>query len=154
MLSNNFPLPEIVDDPSLIFSPHVFLFGILFYLGAFEAPSLQSIEDLRWLLVEDGCQQMELPLKPAIEEYFLFCMTRVVDGIPTIQWTEPMNESTMSRRLTTLGRIHGWLHTFFAYCMRYGGGKMLNESGESFCCLAWPDLIVHQRPQADMCGPW
>ena len=55
-----------------ILSPHVFLFGILFYLDAFEAPGLRSMEELRRLLVEDGCQQMELPLKPEIEEYFHF----------------------------------------------------------------------------------
>jgi hypothetical protein len=119
-----------VDDPSLIFSPHVFLFGILFYLDAFEAEGLHSMEDLRRLLVEEGCQELPLHLKPEIEEYFLFCMTRLEDGIPTIQWEEPMNTSTMSSRLKTFGEIHGWLYTFFAHRMRYGGGKMLNESGE------------------------
>jgi hypothetical protein len=128
--SNNFPFPEIVDDPSLIFSPHVFLFGILFYLDAFEASSIRSMEDLRRLFVEEGCQQMELYLKPKMEEHFLFCMTREVHGTPTIQWTEPMNPSTMSSRLKSLGEIHGWLHTFFAHRMRYGGGKTLNESGK------------------------
>jgi hypothetical protein len=119
-----------VDDPSLIFSPHVFLFGILFYLDAFEASGIGSMEDLRQLFVEDGCQQMELYLKPEMEGHFLFCMTREVDGIPTIQWTESMNPSTMSSRLKSLGEIHGWLHTFFAHRMRYGGGKTLNESGK------------------------
>ncbi|OJD12083.1 hypothetical protein AJ78_07260 [Emergomyces pasteurianus Ep9510] len=37
---NTFPFPEIIDDPSLIFSPHVFIFGILFWLQAFESPTL------------------------------------------------------------------------------------------------------------------
>ncbi|OXV12009.1 hypothetical protein Egran_00231 [Elaphomyces granulatus] len=78
----NFPLPEIVDDPSLIFSPHVFLFGILFSLDAFEAPHLRSMEDLRRLLVEDRCQQMVLPLRPEIEEYFLCCMTDMAPNHP------------------------------------------------------------------------
>jgi hypothetical protein len=88
------------------------------------------MEDLRRLLVEDGRQQLELPLKPEIEEYFLFCMTDVVDGSPTIEWNKSMNPSTMSSRLKDLGEIHGWLHTFFAHRMRYGGGKALNESGK------------------------
>ncbi|EED14738.1 conserved hypothetical protein [Talaromyces stipitatus ATCC 10500] len=126
---NNFPFPEIVDDPTLIFSPHVFLFSILFYLDAFEANGLRSMEDVRRLLVEDGCEQMELYLKPEIEEYFLFCMTTIVDGTPMIQWNRPINASTMSARLQSLGEIHGWLHIFFAHRMRYGGGKQLNESG-------------------------
>jgi hypothetical protein len=119
-----------VDDPLLIFSPHVFLFGILFSLDAFKAEGLHSMEDLRRLLVAEGCQQLELHLKPEIEEYFLFCITRLENRILTIRWEEPMNMSTMSSRLKTFGEIHGWLYTFFAYRMRYGGGKMLNESGE------------------------
>jgi hypothetical protein len=52
--SNNFPLPEIIDNPLLIFSPHIFLFGILFWLNAFEALNLRSMEDLRKLLVKGG----------------------------------------------------------------------------------------------------
>jgi hypothetical protein len=94
--SNNFPLPEIIDDPSLIFSPLVFLFGILFWLDAFEAPNLRSMEDLRRLLVECGRQQLELPLKSEVAEHYIFCMTRLVKGEVDIQWTEPMNECTMS----------------------------------------------------------
>ncbi|KAF7587244.1 hypothetical protein BBP40_007516 [Aspergillus hancockii] len=125
---NNFPFPEIIDDPSLIFSPHVFLFGILFWLQAFEAPILTSMEDLRKLLVEGGRQQMELPLKPDIAERYIFCMTREVKEKVIIQWDEPINESTMSGRLKSLGEIHGWLHSFFAHRFRYGGGKMLNKS--------------------------
>lgn len=128
-----------MDDPTLIFSPHVFLFGILFYLDAFEADGLRSMEDVRRLLVEDGCEQMELYLKPEIEEYFLFCMTTVVDGTPMIQWNRPINASTMSARLQSLGEIHGWLHTFFAHRMRYGGGKQLNESGKF--ALVWHNVI-------------
>ncbi|KUL81310.1 hypothetical protein ZTR_09549 [Talaromyces verruculosus] len=126
---NNFPFPEVVDDPTLIFSPHVFLFGVLFHLDAFEADGLRSMEDVRGLLVAEGCEQLELYFKPEIEEYFLFAMTKVVDGIPTVQWEKPINPSTMSSRLQSLGEIHGWLHTFFAHRMRYGGGKTLNESG-------------------------
>lgn len=102
------------------------------------------MEDLRRLLVEDGRQQLELPLKPEIEEYFLFCMTDVVDGSPAIQWTKSMNPSTMSSRLKNLGEIHGWLHTFFAHRMRYGGGKMLNESGQFLAStVSSPDRWVH-----------
>ncbi|KAJ6096881.1 hypothetical protein N7486_007627 [Penicillium sp. IBT 16267x] len=49
---NTFALPEIVYGVSLVFSPHVLLFIILFYVHAFEAPHLTSMEDLRRLLVE------------------------------------------------------------------------------------------------------
>jgi hypothetical protein len=46
---NTFALPEIVYGVSLVFSPHVLLFSILFYVNAFEAPHLTSMEDLRRL---------------------------------------------------------------------------------------------------------
>jgi hypothetical protein len=89
------------------------------------------MERLRELLVEYARQQMELPLKPEIEGRYLFCKTAVVNGEVVIQWKEPINESTMSARVNNLGEIHGWLHSMFAHRFRYGGGKMLNESGES-----------------------
>ena len=126
---NNFPLPEIIDDPSLIFSPHVFLFDTLFWLNAFEAPSLTSMKWLRELLIEGGRQQMPLPLKLEIKEYYLFCKTEMVDGDVILQWNQPMNESTLSRWLNSLGLIHGWLHSMFAHWFCYGREKMLNESG-------------------------
>ena len=90
------------------------------------------MERLRELLVEGGRQQMQLPLKPEIEEYYLFCKTEMVDGDVVLQWNQPMNESTLSGRLNSLGLIHGWLHSMFAHRFRYGGGKMLNESGWFF----------------------
>ncbi|KAJ5415003.1 hypothetical protein N7509_000101 [Penicillium cosmopolitanum] len=125
---NTFPFPEIIDDPSLIFSPHVFLFGILFWLQAFESPALSSMEKLRSLFVEGGRQQMPLPLKPEVEEYYVFCKTEVVNGHPVLLWDQPMLGGTMSVRLKNLGEIHGWLQSMFAHRMRYGGGKMLNNS--------------------------
>lgn len=44
--SNTFPIPEIVYDPSLVFSPHVILLGIVFDDQALAAPSLTSPENL------------------------------------------------------------------------------------------------------------
>ncbi|KAM0106020.1 hypothetical protein ACP6JB_008322 [Aspergillus fumigatus] len=41
---NTFSLPEIIYGVSLVFSPRVFLFAMLFHANAFEAPSLTSME--------------------------------------------------------------------------------------------------------------
>ncbi|CAG7927890.1 unnamed protein product [Penicillium olsonii] len=125
---NTFPFPEIIDDPSLVFSPHVFIFGILFWLQAFESPALSSMERLRSLFVQGGRQQMPLPLKPEVEDHYLFCKTEVVNGHPILRWDQHIIDVTMSARLRNLGEIHGWLHSMFAHRMRYGGGKMLNNS--------------------------
>lgn len=86
------------------------------------------MERLRSLFVQGDRQQMPLPLKPEVEEYYIFCKTEVVNGRPVLRWDQPMAEATMSARLRNLGEIHGWLHSMFAHRMRYGGGKMLNNS--------------------------
>ncbi|CAG7940526.1 unnamed protein product [Penicillium salamii] len=126
--SNTFPLPEIIDDPSLVFSPHVFIFGLLFWLQAFEYPALSSMERLRSLFFQGGRQQMPLPLKPEVEDHYIFCKTEIENGHPVLRWDQPIIDVTMSARLRNLGEIHGWLHSMFAHRMRYGGGKMLNNS--------------------------
>lgn len=86
------------------------------------------MEQLRRLFIEGGRQQMELPLKPEIEDSYLFCKTAIVDGEAVFQWEKPITQGAMSARLRSLGEIHGWLHSMFAHRFRYGGGKMLNES--------------------------
>ncbi|KAJ5989691.1 hypothetical protein N7481_004901 [Penicillium waksmanii] len=96
-LGNTFIFPEIINDPLLIFSPYVFIFRILFWL----------------LFVEGGCQQILLPLKPKVEEYYIFCKTEVVNGYPD---------------LLNLGEIYSWLQSMFVYCIRYRGRKILNNS--------------------------
>lgn len=128
LLSNNFPFPEIINDPSLVFSPHTFIFGILLWLQAFEVPTLSSMERLRKLFVQGGRQQMELPLKREVEGYYVFCKTEVINGRAVLQWNQPMTDGAMSGRLRNLGEIHGLLQSMFAHRFRYGGGKMLNES--------------------------
>ncbi|KAJ5904638.1 hypothetical protein N7504_007021 [Penicillium tannophilum] len=53
---NTFLFPKIIDDPSLIFSLYVFIFGILFWLQAFKSLALFSIERLRSLFIQGGHQ--------------------------------------------------------------------------------------------------
>jgi len=53
--SNMFPIPEVIYDPSLIFSPHVVLCGLMFDDQAFAAPNLTSPEQLSILEIEPGC---------------------------------------------------------------------------------------------------
>ncbi|KAL2812532.1 hypothetical protein BJX63DRAFT_396567 [Aspergillus granulosus] len=79
-IRNTFPLPEIIYDPLLMLSPHTFLLGILFYDDAFRAPGITSMEDLRCLWVEDGHQQMEVPLKQDKAQHYIFCKVKSVRG--------------------------------------------------------------------------
>ncbi|KAJ5951028.1 uncharacterized protein N7479_009441 [Penicillium vulpinum] len=79
---NTFALPKIIYGVSLVFSPYILLFIILFYIYAFEAPHLISIEDLRRLLIEGGRQEILLPLKKEIDNYYIFLKVKVICGQP------------------------------------------------------------------------
>jgi hypothetical protein len=62
-------LPEIAYGVSLVFSPHVLLFTVLFFANAVEAPHLNSMEDLRESLSDR--QEMPIPLKPEMGDYYV-----------------------------------------------------------------------------------
>ncbi|KAJ6036024.1 hypothetical protein N7540_000303 [Penicillium herquei] len=163
---NTFALPEIVYGVSLVFSPHVLLFSILFYVQAFEAPHLTSMEDLRKLLIEGGRQEMILPLKKEMDDYYVFPKVEVICGQPQILWETPMNGGTLDAQLRTFSEIHGFLNHFFSHQFRYGGGDLLDKSG--FVSEAQRNVIMahatsrtfikHYRPrrhtglQEIMCG--
>ncbi|EDN02645.1 predicted protein [Histoplasma mississippiense (nom. inval.)] len=126
---NTFVLPEIIFDVSLVFSPHVFLFGFLFHAEAFENSSLQSMEDVRKLVPADGCQEMPLPLKREMDNWYIFCKVDVQDGQVRFLRDTPMSAGTLDSQLKSMSEIHGFLNTFFSHQFRYGGGKLLDESG-------------------------
>jgi hypothetical protein len=50
----------------------MFLLGMLFQNKAFKAPNLQSMEDLCQLFLKGGWQQMPLPLKWEMVDYYMF----------------------------------------------------------------------------------
>ena len=58
-----FLILEIIYDPTLVLSPHVFLLRILFKAQAFKSPSINSPERLYSLGVLDGLNEQLLPLK-------------------------------------------------------------------------------------------
>ncbi|KDE85196.1 hypothetical protein AO1008_00558 [Aspergillus oryzae 100-8] len=126
---NTFTLPEIIYSVSLVFSPHVLLFSILFYVNAFEVLHLTSMEDLRRLFIEDGRQEMPLPLKKEMDSYYIFPKVDVIDGEPCILWETRMNGSTLDKQLRSFSEIHSFLNHFFSHQFCYRGGELLNQSG-------------------------
>ncbi|OQD77334.1 hypothetical protein PENANT_c114G05410 [Penicillium antarcticum] len=85
--SNTFPIPEIIFDPTLVLSPHVFLLGMLFRIGAFKSlskdgPVMDCPEKLYRLRILDGLGEQELKLKDEILDQHMFCQAlREADGI-------------------------------------------------------------------------
>jgi hypothetical protein len=71
--SNKFPIPEIIYNPTLVLSPHVFLLGILFKAQAFKSPSIDSPKKLYSLDVLDSLNEQALLLKEEFNDNFVFC---------------------------------------------------------------------------------
>ncbi|KAJ5249289.1 hypothetical protein N7468_000740 [Penicillium chermesinum] len=124
-----FALPEIVYGPSLVICPHTLLLGVLFHARAFRNQRLTSKAQLRKLLINKACEQLLVPLDPEKSDWYIFCKTELIKGVPTIQRTKQMSKATMSTLLVQFGEIRGWKGAFHAHQFRYGSGKVLNESG-------------------------
>ena len=118
--------------------PHTLLFGILFHARAFRNPNLTSKTQLRKLFISKGCEQLLVPLDRDKANWYLFCKTELVKGVPTIHWTQQMSKTAMSNTLVTFGEIRGWKGAFHAHQFRYGSGKVINESGKWQPCAKNP----------------
>ncbi|KUL81629.1 hypothetical protein ZTR_10596 [Talaromyces verruculosus] len=110
---NTFSFPEIIYGVSLVFSPHVFIMGLLFHARAFQA-NIRSMDDMRRLFVMRGCQQLELPLKKEMDDYYLFCKVEEVDGEPRIIRDQPMSDGVYYAAIKAISFIMGLLCVFLS----------------------------------------
>jgi hypothetical protein len=127
---NEFFFPEVIYGISLVFSPHVFILALLFHANAF-APDVKSINQLRSLFIRRGCQQMEVPLKNEIDDYYLFCDVKVIKEKPTIIRNQPISDSTYYAAIRAISEILGLLNWFFYHQFRSGTGVILDATGKS-----------------------
>ncbi|KAH8696361.1 putative C2H2 finger domain protein [Talaromyces proteolyticus] len=125
---NEFSFPEIIYGVSLVFSPHVFILGLLFHADAF-APNVKSMDELRSLFIRRSFQQLEIPLKNEMDEYYLFCDVKVIKGKPTIIRDQRMSDSTYYSAMRSISEIMGLLNSFFFHQFRYGTGEILDSTG-------------------------
>ncbi|KAF1952281.1 hypothetical protein CC80DRAFT_518793 [Byssothecium circinans] len=133
---NTFPLFEVIYDETLIFSPHVFLLGVLFCDQAFAAYNLTSPEELSRLTIPPGRNELPLRLNRALDDIPVF---RKAERTPygwTISPTEPLPYSTLLPWIRTLGKITGFAQVTRPYSLRYAAGKAFNENGE-LCELSY-----------------
>lgn len=111
-------------------SPHEFLLGILFDDDAFRAPAIKSRNDLRKLWLEDGRQQLQLPLKAEKANHYVFCKVVATRGVVRIIRDQPISSAALGKQYQTLGEIAGFPN-LYTHCNRYGGGSILNQSSKS-----------------------
>lgn len=80
-LRNTYVLPEIIFDPSLVLSPHVFLLGLLFADRAFDRVDgeevLVSANQLPRLRIRDECNELRLQLDPKLDDVSAACPNEV-----------------------------------------------------------------------------
>ncbi|KAH8691891.1 putative C2H2 finger domain protein [Talaromyces proteolyticus] len=125
---NEFCFPEIIFGVSLVLSPHVFLFGLLFHANAFE-PNVRSMEALRSLFISRGRQQLEVPIKREMDDYYIFCKVDTVNGKPRIFREQPMSDSSYYSAVKGISEIMGFLNCIFYHQFRYGTGEILDSTG-------------------------
>jgi hypothetical protein len=135
---DSFPIPEIIFDPILVLSPHTFLLGMLFRIGAIKSPSVNYPENLYSLGVLDGLNKQKLPLKEKLLDKYVFCQAfRECDGV-RIALEKRLSDGALRYRMRKGGEITGFEQIARPYCLRYGAAKAFNNS----CTCAIPDCIL------------
>ncbi|ODH43977.1 hypothetical protein ACO22_00949 [Paracoccidioides brasiliensis] len=135
---NTFRLPEIIYDPTLVLSPHVFLLGMLFHIEVFKSPSLKTPERLYSLRILDRLNQQELPLRDDLANKFIFCMVvREGDGV-RIAHERQLTTSLLRNCMKRGGKITGLDQVMKLYVLRDGAAKAFNKSREYPPVLPFP----------------
>ncbi|KAH2185544.1 hypothetical protein KXW59_000839, partial [Aspergillus fumigatus] len=133
--ANEFKIPEIIFDPTLVLSPHVCLLSMLFHIKGFKTistngPVLDCPEKLYSLGVLDGKGQQQLKLRDEILDKFVFCQ---VEREPTryqIALEKRLTESTLRYWMRRVGEITGFEQVTRPYLLRYAAAKEFNNSEE------------------------
>lgn len=112
-ISNTFPIPEIIYDPSLIFSPHV-----------------SRPRDSR-LDTEPGRNDVRLPLDSRLDDLSVFRQSVTTLTGWEISWDQPLGYSTLAPWIKKLGVITGFRQVAFTYTLRYAAGKAFDQVASS-----------------------
>lgn len=127
---NTFPLPEIIYDETLIFSPQVILLGVLFHDRAFAAYNLTSPEELSRLRIPPGRNELPLRLNRKLDDIPVFRKAVQTPSGWAISPDEPLPYATLLPWIRDLGEITGFAQVTRPYSLRYAGGKAFNDNGK------------------------
>lgn len=142
-----FLIPEIMYDPSLLLSPHVFLLAILYRHRAFKSERLNdNLGLLDSLKLSPSENEMRLALKPEIMDKFIFRRALKTPFGYDIS-DETISLAMMSEWISTVGRLAGFEYNTIAYSLRYMAGNSLDQNCEcSNACLSGPVQSVAFGP--------
>lgn len=138
-------MPEIIYDPSLLLSPHVFLLAILIRNRAFKNESLNDNPHLlSTLKIHPDSNELRLVLKDELKNEFLF--RRTVRGIGGyVMSSQPISQDITGRWLKAIGKQLGFEHRTITYSLQYFAGNSLDQSSE--CKSLY--IISHDVPDLD-----
>ncbi|EEH48168.2 uncharacterized protein PADG_04252 [Paracoccidioides brasiliensis Pb18] len=132
---NEFKIPEIIFDPTLVLSPHVTLLTMLFHIKGFKSisttgPVLDSAEKLYSVNVLEGKGEQRLLLQDEFLDKFVFCQT---EPTPTgfqicLDWM--LTAAVVRSRMRRAGEITGFEEVAHPHNLRYAGAKAFNNSAE------------------------
>ena len=95
MVRIKWPVPEVLHDPSLVLSPHVYLISLIFADDAFEAPGPNSPEQLSRLYVLDFKNEQRVPLKSELDDVYVFRQVRKTPYGLEVPLNSPLKYSTL-----------------------------------------------------------
>ncbi|KAI1345775.1 C2H2 finger domain protein [Xylaria sp. FL0043] len=142
----SFLLPEVIHEPTLLLSPHVFLLGILIRHRAFQVDALNDVRNISKLNIHQGENELLLPLRHDLDNKFIFrrvardysgkyqiCDDRI--SLPMItQWVE------------RIGKLAGFKNTTVNYCLRYMAGNSLDQNAGVSSSLR--NLVMGHAPNS------
>ncbi|KAI4592129.1 hypothetical protein KJ359_011504, partial [Pestalotiopsis sp. 9143b] len=146
--AKTFTVPEVIGDPSLLLSPHVFLLGILFRHRAFRARSLVSIQQVERLDIYPDEQELVLPLRQELNDIWLFRKAIKTSTGHEISATEPITYSIMAGTMKTIGKILGNAYDTIPYNLRYNAANEFDQNPH--VTSATRNLILdHSMPETN-----
>ncbi|PZD23864.1 DUF3435 domain containing protein [Pyrenophora tritici-repentis] len=126
---NTFPIPEIIFDPSLVLSPHVFLLGLMFADNVFSIPDLTP-ERLFRLDIRPECNSLEVPIRKEVADLCVFRRYRQTATKRTIT-NEQLPYPTLKTQMKDVGEITGFKDVARPYCLRYGAANAFDKDGNT-----------------------
>ncbi|KAG6358154.1 hypothetical protein INS49_014038 [Diaporthe citri] len=145
--TKSFTVPEIMYDPSLLLSPHVFLLAIIFRYKAFNSPSLnENPHELGQLRIHRGENEMYLSFRPEILNMYIF-RKPIKTSSGYRMGTERLSQGTMSKWISTMGMLSGFEHSTMAYNLRYMAGNSLDRDANISSALR--DLVMDHAPNSN-----
>ncbi|KAI0855985.1 C2H2 finger domain protein [Xylaria cubensis] len=145
--TKHFFIPEIIYDPSLFLSPHVFLLAILFKHQAFLSDGLNNNSHvLSQLKVFPESNELPLTLKPEVKDIYVFRKpVKRFLGYELSQ--DPLPYETMSQWVRRIGTLLGFENNTICYNLRYMAGNNMDRDVNVSASLR--NLVLDHAPGSD-----